>query len=61
MIFKITNGKKVAVKKDKNNKDWVIEGIKDSRGIKIPNSKLLEKSGKGKIKKPPIKPLTIEK
>ena len=32
-----------------------------SFGIKIPTSKLLEKSGNGNNKKPPIKPITIEK
>ena len=53
-------GKKVATTKDKNNKDWDMNGDKVSTGIIIPKSKLFEKSGAGKIKKPPIKPITIE-
>ena len=34
--------------------------VRLSTGIIIPKSKLFEKSGAGKIKKPPIKPITIE-
>ena len=54
------NGKKVATKKDKNNNDWETKADKDSTGIKVPNNKLFEKSGEGKIKKPPIKPIIID-
>ena len=53
-------GKKVATTKDKNNNDCDMNGGKDSTGIIIPKSKLFDKSGEGKIKKPPIKPTIIE-
>ena len=53
-------GKKVATTKDKNNKDCDMNGDKNSTGIIIPKSKLFEKSGEGKIKKPPINPTIIE-
>ena len=56
----IKNGRKVATTNDKNNNDWEIKGAKDSLEIKIPNNKLLEKSGDGKIKIPPINPTIIE-
>ena len=55
------NGRKVATTKDKNNNDWETKGANNSFGIKIPISKLLEKSGAGNIKKPPINPTIIEK
>ena len=54
------NGRKVATTKDKNNNDWEMNGNNDSIGIIIPKSKLFEKFGKGKIKKPLTKPITIE-
>ena len=54
------NGRKVATIKDKNNNDWEINGDNNSIGIIIPKSKLFEKSGVGKIKKPPINPIIIE-
>ena len=54
------NGRKVATKNDKNNKDWEMKGVKDSLEIKIPNNKLFEKSGDGKIKIPPINPTIME-
>ena len=53
------NGKKVASIKDKNNNCDTI-GANNSLGKIIPNNKLLEKSGAGNIKKPPIKPKIIE-
>ena len=53
------NGKKVAIKKDKNNKDCDIKGVKKSFGTKIPTNKLFEKSGTGNIKNPPINPTMI--
>ena len=59
-IFKIIAGKKVAKTKDKNNNDCEINGVKISFGIKIPTNKLLEKSGKGNNKKPPINPINID-
>ena len=43
-----------------NNNDCETKGGKKSFEIKIPTNKLFEKSGVGKIKKPPIKPITIE-
>ena len=46
------NGSKVATRKDKNNNDWEIKGVINSLGIKIPISKLFEKSGEGKNKIP---------
>jgi len=46
--------------KDKNNKDCAIKGVNISLGINIPTNKLFEKSGNGNIKKPPIKPTTID-
>ena len=47
--------------KDKNNNDWTTKGINNPLGIKIPTNKLLEKSGVGNNKKPPINPAKIEK
>ena len=54
------NGKKVATTKDKNNSDWEINGDNESMGIIMPKSKLFEKSGTGKIKKPLTKPIIID-
>ena len=59
--FKIIAGKKVATRKDKNNKDWATKGEKYSLGKNTPTNKLLEKSGNGNIKKPESKPIIIEK
>jgi hypothetical protein len=50
----------VAVAKDKNNNDCEINGVNASFDIKIPTNKLLEKSGNGNNKKPPINPITID-
>jgi len=50
----------VATKKDKNNKDWDINTGNNSAGIITPTSKLLEKSGVGNKRKPPIKPKIID-
>ena len=60
MALKTINGKKVAITKDKNNNDCATKGPNSSLGIKTPTSKLLEKSGEGNIKKPPINPIIIE-
>ena len=60
MIFKIIAGKKVAIKKDKNNKDWAIKGENKSLDKSTPTNKLLEKSGNGNIKNPATKPIIIE-
>ena len=53
------NGSKVATRKDKNNNDWEIKGVINSLGIKIPISKLFEKSGEGNNKIPLINPIII--
>ena len=53
-------GKKVATIKDKNSKDWPTKGEKNSLGKNTPTNKLLEKSGNGNNKNPPINPTTIE-
>ena len=60
MIFKIIAGKKVAIKKDKNNKDWAIKGENKSAGKITPTNKLFEKSGNGNIKNPAAKPIIID-
>jgi hypothetical protein len=59
LALKTNNGKKVATTKDKNNSCGTI-GANNSLGKIIPTNKLCEKSGAGKIKKPPIKPTIIE-
>ena len=56
----MTAGKKVAIKKDKNNKDWTIKALNNSVGTNTPTNKLLEKSGKGNIKNPAINPTIME-
>ena len=53
-------GKKVATTKDKNNNDCATKGANNSLGKRIPTNKLLEKSGVGNIKKPPINPTIID-
>ena len=60
-IFKITIGIKVAITNDKNNNDCKIKGVNISFGNRNPTNKLLEKSGNGNSKNPPIKPITIYK
>ena len=45
---------------DRNNKDWATKGENRSLDINTPTNKLLEKSGYGNIKNPPIKPIIIE-
>ena len=52
-------GKKVAIKKEKNKRDWITKELKNSFGISTPTNKLLEKSGKGKIKIPAKSPKII--
>ena len=53
-------GTNVAIKKERNSKDWETkQGIK-SMGKIIPTNKLFEKSGNGNIKKPAINPTKIE-
>ena len=56
----MTIGKKVATINDKNNNDCDTNGAKNSLDIKIPTNKLLEKSGDGNNKNPPIKPIRID-
>ena len=56
----MTNGRKVATTKDKNNNDSETKGEKNSFGIKIPTNRLFEKSGTGNIKNHPINPTIIE-
>ena len=53
-------GKKVAIKKDKNNKDWATKDENKSVGKIIPTNKLFEKSGNGNIKIPATRPIIIE-
>ena len=60
LIFKIIAGKNVAIKKDKNNKDWAIKGENKSLDKNTPTNKLLEKSGNGNIKNPATRPIIIE-
>ena len=45
--------------KDKNNNDCKMNGENNSLDINTPTSKLLEKSGNGNNKNPPIKPIII--
>ena len=61
MNFKIIAGRKVAIKNDKNNRDWDTNGENNSLVIKTPTKRLLEKSGNGNIKNPAIKPIIIER
>ena len=51
---------KVAIAKDKNNKDCDTNGVKEFLETSTPTSKLLEKSGNGNNKNPPINPTIIE-
>ena len=61
LALRTIKGRKVAIKNDKNNKDCETKGAKNFFGNKIPTNKLFEKSGVGKIKKPPINPIIIDK
>ena len=61
MALKTISGKNVEITKDKNSKDCDTKGANISLGKRIPTSKLLEKSGVGNIKKPPINPIIIVK
>ena len=45
---------------DKNNNDWVINGLNISFDNNIPTNKLFEKSGEGKNKNPNINPIMID-
>ena len=56
----MTTGKNVATINDKNNNDCDTNGANNSLDIKIPTNKLLEKSGDGNNKNPPIKPTIID-
>ena len=47
--------------KDKKSKDCVTKDGNKSFDIRIPTNKLLEKSGVGNNKNPPISPTKIEK
>ena len=53
-------GRNVATKKDKNNKDCETKRGKKSTGSIIPTNKLLEKSGAGNKRNPPINPIIID-
>ena len=53
-------GIKVAIKKDKNNSDCDTKAGNKSAGRITPTSKLLEKSGAGNKRKPPINPTIID-
>ena len=50
----------VATKKDKNNNDCETKAGNNSVGSIIPTNKLLEKSGAGNKRTPPINPTMIE-
>tara|TARA_B110000495_G_C22618728_1_gene368819 strand:- start:138 stop:311 length:174 start_codon:yes stop_codon:yes gene_type:complete len=56
----MATGINVETKKDKNNKDCETKEGNNSAGSIIPTNKLLEKSGAGNKRKPPIKPIIIE-
>ena len=56
----ISKGRKVATINDKKSKDCDIKDGNKSFGMKIPTNKLLEKSGEGNSKNPPINPIKIE-
>ena len=56
----MTTGKNVATINDRNSNDCDTNGAKNSSDIKIPTNKLLEKSGDGNNKNPPIKPTRID-
>mgnify|MGYP006121884151 CR=1 FL=1 len=51
---------KVATKKDKNSNDCDTRAGNNSMGTIIPTNKLLEKSGVGNKRKPPINPTIID-
>ena len=53
-------GTNVATTKDKNNNDCDTNAGNNSVGNIIPTNKLLEKSGVGNKRNPPIKPVMIE-
>ena len=53
-------GTKVAITKDKNNKDCKINWGNNSPGIKYPTKMDLEKSGLGKKSSPAINPNNID-
>ena len=56
LILRSIAGRKVAITKDKNNKDCDTNGAKKSLETSTPTSKLFEKSGNGNNKNPPINP-----
>ena len=58
--FQINMGANVAIKKDKNNKDWEIKYGNISIGNIIPTNKLFEKSGAGNKRNPKIRPNIID-
>ena len=53
-------GANVAIKKDKKSNDCDTNAGNSSTGSIIPTSKLLEKSGVGNKRIPPIKPIIID-
>tara|TARA_B110000263_G_C14879054_1_gene316505 strand:+ start:347 stop:550 length:204 start_codon:yes stop_codon:yes gene_type:complete len=56
----MTTGINVATKKDKNNNDCETKVGNISTGSIIPTNKLLEKSGAGNKRNPPINPKIID-
>jgi hypothetical protein len=52
--------KKLQLQKTKIIKTVTQIGANNSLGKRIPTNKLLEKSGEGNIKKPPINPIIID-
>ena len=53
-------GRNVAIKKDKKSNDCDTNAGNNSIGSAIPTSKLLEKSGVGNKRNPPINPIIID-
>ena len=60
LIFQVIAGKNVAIKKDRNNSDCLINTGNNSAGRIMPTNKLLEKSGTGNKRNPPINPRIID-
>ena len=60
LIFQVIAGKNVAIKKDRNNCDCLINTGNNSSGRIMPTNKLLEKSGTGNKRNPPINPRIID-
>ena len=56
----MVTGTNVATTKDRNNNDCDTNAGNNSVGNIIPTNKLLEKSGVGNKRNPPIKPVMID-